>query len=203
MKTRVQTFASFFVVMLFIILAVASNEKEEDKNNKNSTGNETTTSTKSQEKNSEESNTKEVKEKQNWQYSEEKDKMSGKTNYFAFSTSTNKLEFEFPYQGGSTFTLVIRNMGQGNNVMLGVSKGQFMGSIMGSQYLRVKFDDEQPVNYPYNSPQDASSTSIFLTNEATFISKLKKAKKLMIEAPFFNAGRQIIYFNVDGFKWSK
>jgi hypothetical protein len=140
--------------------------------------------------------------KSKWEYGEDADKMSNQKRYFAFTTSTNKIEFEFPYNGGSSFQLVVRNMGQGNEVMLSVSKGQFMTSIMDSESLRLKFDEEAPFNVNYNSSADASTDAIFLRSSSKIISKLKSAKKLMIEAPFFNAGRQIIYFDVEGLNWT-
>lgn len=141
--------------------------------------------------------------KQNWTYQETTDEMSGDKSYFASCTSTNKLEFEFPYGGGSTFTLAIRNNKKSNNVYLSVDKGQFKTSIMNSESCRVKFDDGQPVNFSFVSSDDGSTDIIFFNSESKFISKLKKAKKVKIEAPFFNAGRQIIQFDVDGLKWDK
>jgi hypothetical protein len=141
--------------------------------------------------------------KTNWQYSEDADKMTNEKRYFASCVSLNEIEFEFPYNGGSNFTLTLRNMGKGNEIVLQVSKGQFMPSIMSSDYCRVKFDDGETSKYTYNSSADGSGDVIFLDNTPKFLSKLKKAKKLMIEAPFFNAGRQVINFDVAGLSWKK
>ncbi len=139
----------------------------------------------------------------NWEYGTEKDKMSGQEMFFNSIISTNELEFEFPYNGGSSFRLTVRNMGKENEILLTVSKGQFMPSIMNSDNVRIKFDEEAPMDISYNSADDASSDVIFLTSVSKIISKLKTAKKLMIEAPFYDAGRQIILFNVEGFTWDK
>ena len=92
-------------------------------------------------------------------------------------------------------------MGKKNEILVGVSKGQFMPSIMESETVRVKFDDEPPFNVTYNSAADASTDVIFLSSYNKLISKLKTAKKVMIEAPFFDAGRQIIYFDIEGLVW--
>ena len=136
-----------------------------------------------------------------WNYIEDEDKMTNEKHHYATASSTNELEFNFPYAGGSTFELGILNRGQGNNVKLAVSKGQFMPSIMNDKTVRVKFDDDKPVNYTYVMPSDGSSDVIFINNENKFIARLKAAKKLMIEAEFFQEGNQIIYFDVSGLAW--
>jgi len=196
MKKYVQTFASFMLVVFFVVLAVASTDSEESKDNTASSS-ETSTSTKDEQK-------EEKKEKKpNWTNEENEDKMSGEKRFYTYTTSTNEIEFDFPYQGGSSFTLLVRNMGKANEVALTVSKGQFMPSIMNERSVRVKFDDEKPFNYSYAGTSDGSATTIFIVNANQFINKLKKAKKLMIEAPFYDAGMQIIYFDVEGFKWNK
>lgn len=141
--------------------------------------------------------------KELWNYSESEDKMTGEKRYFAECKSTNQINFEFPYDGGTTFTLTIRNMGKGNAVILSGDKCQFTSSYSGSETCRVKFDDADPVNYSYNMSADGSSDLIFFTYQDNFISKLKGAKKLMIEAPFYDAGKQIIEFDVEGLKWDK
>lgn len=44
---------------------------------------------------------------------------------------------------------------------------------------------------------------IFLNNSKKFINNLKKSKKVMIEATFFDAGSKVIEFDVEGLKWEK
>lgn len=151
-----------------------------------------------------ESTVKETPEvKSNWSYSEDEDKMTNEKRYFASCISTNEIEFEFPYNGGSYFTLTVRNMGKGNEIVLQVSKGQFMSGIGSTEYCRVKFDDGETTNYTYSSAADGSADVIFLENPSKFLDKLKTAKKLTIEAPFFQEGRRVIEFNVEGLTWTK
>ena len=146
---------------------------------------------------------KSIEVESNWSYSTDEDKMSGDKRFFATAHSTNEIEFEFPYNGGSTFKLVVRNMGKGNEVLMTVSEGQFMTSIMSSEKCRIKFDDGKAMNFSFNSADDASMDVIFFNSSNKFITKLKRAKKLMIEAPFYDAGRQIIYFDIEGLNWDK
>jgi hypothetical protein len=179
---------SILSFILFIVFALASGENKSSENNKENDSIQTST---------------ENTEKERWSYSEDEDKMEGRKQFYATNTSTNEVEFEFPYDGGSTFDIIIRNLGKRNEVLLTVSKGQFMTSIGSSDNVKVKFDDEKPVNYSYNSAADASSDVIFINNSQSFIAKLKTAKKVMIECTFFDAGRKIMEFDVEGLKWDK
>lgn len=129
--------------------------------------------------------------------------MSGEKQCFASCSSTHPIDFPFPYKGGSSFNLYLRNLGKGNEVLLYVSKGQFLHSILGSQNCRVKFDDEPPLKFSYNSPADGSSNTIFLEKSDHFLKKLKTCKKVKIEAPFFQAGNKIIEFEAEGLVWDR
>lgn len=137
----------------------------------------------------------------NWTYEETVDKMDNKKNLFASCTSTNQVYFDFPYSGGSTFTLMIRNANKSNEVLLSVSKGQFSTGIDGSRG-RIKFDDEKPISISYTEPEDSRSDLIFLSPERMIINKLKKAKKVMIETEFFQEGRKSAEFDVEGLTWN-
>lgn len=137
-----------------------------------------------------------------WVYSEKEDKMEGGKKYFAELTATEKLNFEFPYDGGSTAKLSLRNAEGKNAVMLSVSKGQYNSDITGeNNSLKMKFDDEKPLTVSYALPSDGSSDIIFINSEAEVISKLKTAKKVLIEVEFYNEGNRQIEFIVDGLKW--
>jgi hypothetical protein len=139
---------------------------------------------------------------ENWKYSENVDKMTSEKRFFAEVKSTTKINFDFPYEGGSTFTLTVRQIEKKNNVLLSVSKGQFMTSISGDEEtLKIKFDEEKPMTVKYTSPSDGSSDVIFIKSEDEIISKLKNAKHIIIETEFYQAGNKQIEFNVEGLKW--
>lgn len=179
-----------FSIITFLFFSISSGDKKSEPSNE-------TTETK------EASNSSKPKEVDNWKYSESEDKMDGIKHYFASNISTNEIEFDFPYHGGSTLDIVIRNSKNKNEVILAISKGQFMLSIDGSESVKVKFDDEKSETYSYNSAKDASSDVIFLNNSSKFIKKLKASKKVMIESTFFDAGNKIFEFNVEGLVWDK
>jgi hypothetical protein len=135
-----------------------------------------------------------------WKYSEKVDKMSSETNYYASIDANEKLKFDFPYDGGSVANLTVRNKGKENEIILSVSKGQFNSKIENNT-VRIKFDDEKPIEVPYTEPSSGSSDLIFIGTEKEVIAKLLTAKKVLIEAEFFNEGNRQMEFNVDGFKW--
>lgn len=66
-----------------------------------------------------------------WQYSNTEDKMRGERFDYAILDSTNKIEFDFPYNGGSTLQLVVRKKnGKVDAILLSVTKGQILCSVM-------------------------------------------------------------------------
>lgn len=145
----------------------------------------------------------ELQQQSNWEYSQSFDEMNETTIYAATCTSTNMHEFDFPYSGGSVLYLVVRSMNGKNDVYLKVSKGQVMTSISGSEYARFKFDDGKPESYSYSSADDGSSEYAFLNASGRLIEKIKKAKHIKIDLPFFQAGRPVFDFDVEGLEWNR
>lgn len=135
-----------------------------------------------------------------WSYTSDIDKMTSGKKLYAYCDSYTIANFQFPYDGGSTFQLLLRKESNKSLVILSVSKGQFLGSY--NSTLRVKFDDNKVENFSFSEPNDGTSNVIFINNESRFIKKLKKAKQLKIEAEFYQEGRVVIEFNVQGLKWS-
>lgn len=139
--------------------------------------------------------------KSNWEYGEQVDEMDGTTLYYAAVTSDNKVDFEFPYSGGSRMQFVVRNMDNKNGVILTITNGQFMTSILNDEHVRIKFDDNEPEKYNFSSADDGTADIIFLIDSKDVVNKVKSATKVMVEAPFFNEGRQVFHFNLAGLEW--
>lgn len=140
----------------------------------------------------------ETMEKQ-WDYSTETDEMNDSKSRFASLVSDNVIEFDFPYNGGSTMRLTVRYMKKyGTDVILRISSGQFLCSeYNGTNFVRVRFDDGTAMKYRTLEPADGSSDQLFLTNAKKFISLAKKAKVIKIEAPFYQEGNRVFTFSVD------
>lgn len=142
----------------------------------------------------------EEEEEEIWTYEYQVDEMTGDTIKFAGSVSTNQLDFEFPYNGGSDMILIIREVEGQTEVAFKIKPGQFVGSYSGEK-LRIKFDDDDVSFYEYVDAANGVSDIIFLAKSKRFIKRLLATKKLMVEAPFFDAGRQIAHFDTEGLEW--
>lgn len=143
----------------------------------------------------------EVKEKSPWIYKETIDPMTDKTTFMAYTISTNSAEFKFPYSGGTWTQLTIRQKDGRNDVSFSINTGQFMPSYSGTEYARVRFDGSQPVTYYYSMSTTGSNNIIFINNTKGIINKLKEAKKITVDFPFFQEGRVIFNFDTQDLKW--
>lgn len=135
-----------------------------------------------------------------WDYSESEDEMTSKKIFSAELMANETLYFSPPYDGRSKASLIIRNSGSGNDALLSVSKGQFI--TRDGTTVKIKFDSAQPVTFNTSSPSDGSTNAIFIENTKKLIKKIKSAKKIKIQAEFYDDGLKIMTFDVAGFKWT-
>jgi hypothetical protein len=141
-----------------------------------------------------------VKEVSKWYYSEKANEMDDNTTYFAQVEANEALEFEFPYNGGSIASIIIRSRNGNKDAMLQITKGQFMTKF-DNNAIRVKFDKNKPVTYSFSEPSDGSTTTIFIGNSNAFIQNLKKSSQTIIECEFYNEGVRTMKFDTKGLVW--
>jgi len=139
--------------------------------------------------------------KYQWRYSEETDPMTSGVKYYAQIYSTTWLSFQFPYNGGSEVDLFIRNVESQNELILRVSKGQFLSSFGSSSNMRIRFDNDEPISVSYNSASDGSTDVIFLDTPDQIINRIKKAHSFIIEVAFYQEGNKLLTFAYQDFKW--
>jgi hypothetical protein len=139
--------------------------------------------------------------KYQWRYSQETDPMTSGVKYYAQIYSTTWLSFQFPYNGGSEVDLFIRNIDNQNELILRVSKGQFLSSFGLSSSVRIRFDQDQPISVSYNSASDGSTDVIFLDDPDQLIQRIKKARNFIIEVAFYQEGNKHLEFAYQDFKW--
>lgn len=142
----------------------------------------------------------EQKHKSTWSYTESVDEMTEVTNYFATCQSTNEVEFEFPYAGGSHLSLVVRNMGKKNEILFSISNGQFNSGIDG-QKITLKVDGGEPFKVNCNGANDGSMDVLFVSNASNLLEKIKAAKTLKVQVEFFQEGDKTFDFDVAGLQW--
>ncbi|WP_018622394.1 hypothetical protein [Spirosoma luteum] len=136
----------------------------------------------------------------NWQY-EKTVNQAGETIYKATLGSPTVLQFGFPYTGGSTAALTIRQRQQQATVYLQVANGQFNRSFQGG-HVRIRFDDKPAVTYAYSAAENGSATIIFFDEAGRLIRQLKAARRMVIEVGFYGQGNRQIEFRTAGLVWS-
>ena len=132
-----------------------------------------------------------------WSYSSEKDKMSNGTIKEAFAVSNNSVSFDYPYEGDHRAILILRKHPRwGKHVILTIEEGLFTCGT----YCRVlvRFDKARTRSYRFVK---ADGNQIFIRGYNRFVSRLKKAKKLYIEAYFYSAGARVLEFKVQNLKF--
>lgn len=139
----------------------------------------------------------------NWIYNTTKDEMRGQEEKFATTVSTNSVDFDFPYNGGSKLILTLRKSGNKTDVMVTVSKGQILCGIRGCE-TALKFDTGAVQTITMTEPDNHASDVLFVMHDKTedkIINQLKTSKKLVIEVPFYQEGKKQFTFDVSGLKW--
>jgi hypothetical protein len=58
----------------------------------------------------------------------------------------------------------------------------------------VTFDDGKMQTFSASAPDDHATTTFFLQNSGRFVSQLKRAKTVHIEAPFYQEGAKVFEF---------
>lgn len=141
---------------------------------------------------------------QNWQYETSKDEMRGIESKFATTISTNTVDFDFPYNGGSKLILTLRKRGSEADVMVSITKGQILCGIQNCE-AAFKFDDGAVQSITMSEPDNHASDMLFVSydkTESKIINQLKNSKKLVVEVPFYQEGRKQFTFDVSGLKWN-
>ena len=140
----------------------------------------------------------------NWQYETSKDEMRGIESKFATTVSTNTVDFDFPYNGGSKLILALRKRGSDVDVMVSITKGQILCGIQNCE-AAFKFDDGAVQSMTMSEPDSHASDLLFVAydkTESKIISQLKNSKKLVIEVPFYQQGKKQFTFDVSGLEWN-
>ena len=139
----------------------------------------------------------------NWIYNTTKDEMRDQEAKFATTVSTNSVDFDFPYNGGSKLILTLRKSGNKTDVMATVSKGQILCGIRGCE-TAFKFDTGAVQTITMTEPDNHASDVLFVMHDKTedkIINQLKTSKKLVIEVPFYQEGKKQFTFDVSSLKW--
>lgn len=139
-----------------------------------------------------------------WSYFHDNDAMGKSAIYQAQVSSTNTVNFAFPYEGAQRATLTLRvHPRYGNDVILSIEKGQFLCSSYDGCSVLVRFDNDNAVKFAAASAADHSSETLFIRNYTRFIGSVLKAKHVRIAASVYHQGEPMFDFDVEGFDNNK
>lgn len=199
LKTILIVVGSFIGLILLISIMVAvfspsGNDKNkssfQDSSNLNSNANSSSTNT-----------LVDSSQQESWNYSLDTDQMTSKLEYYASNTALNNLQFNFPYNQGETDEyLNIRERNGKTDAWLNVSQGQFNTGVDGEN-VKIRFDNGAPQTFGCSESSDGDTKFLFFNSPGDLIAKIKKAKKIIIEAEFFEGGNQEMTFDVSGLEW--
>lgn len=137
-----------------------------------------------------------------WEYGQNKDELRNSTTYKAMLSSNNAVNFGFPYESSFMYLALRKDPKYGNDVVFTVN-GQF-NSCYDSCKITVKFDDNNLETYQMVGSDGGSNDTIFIESQKSmkaFVSKLKKSKKLIVEASFYDHGKGQFTFDTQGLEW--
>lgn len=137
-----------------------------------------------------------------WEYSEEKDEMrDGAITHLASLAGENTIDLDFPYGEQRGQILIRQSPKFGFDILVGVPSGQIPCSSYSNNYINAKFDDGPIERYSCNEASDGTNNMVFIEGSKGFLNNLKKSKKLIVEAEFFNNGVQQMTFDTSNLKW--
>ena len=139
-----------------------------------------------------------------WEYNQKEDSMTGGVTYFATVSSTNTVNFSFPYNGEQHARLTFRNDPKyGKDILFRIEKGQILCESYDSCTVLVRFDDEKPTTYSASTPADNSTETVFISNYEKFMEKIRKAKMVRVSPTVYQEGAPVFEFDVRGFDEDK
>ena len=139
-------------------------------------------------------------EKTTWTYENRVEAEGEPITHRASVTSPTRLEFGFPYTGGSTVRLSIREREGDALVSLHIKNGVFNRSFEGGN-VQIRFDNGPPITYPYAAAENGSATVIFLDRTGAIIRKLKSSRSVVTNLDFYNQGNRQFTFNTANLRW--
>jgi hypothetical protein len=136
-----------------------------------------------------------------WRYDESDDQMGRGRVRRAAVNSLNEVNFDFPYGGDQRGTLTVRVHPKfGKDVILAIDKGQFLCGFDGCS-VAVRFDEGKAQTFSAVGPGDHSTAALFFRGYERFVASTKKAKRVYIEAQFYQQGSRVFEFDVSDFNW--
>lgn len=133
-----------------------------------------------------------------WEYKTVRDEMRGTEVRVALLRSTNSVQLEFPYAGGSQLDLVLRQKSGIADAYLVIEKGQ-LACLSPSCKISARFDEGDVIELVGEPGQNTST--VFLEHPQLISETIRLAKKLIVEVSLHNDGARQFKFDLDGLEW--
>jgi len=136
-----------------------------------------------------------------WFYTHQRDEMRGTTIDVACAGSTNRLQFRFPYAGGATAHVCLRQTpGIGLDAWVSIDRGQFVCHRNCS--IQVKIDDGPVTEWSVSRAESGTPTMMFVDDAQRFLAAVRRARRVVIEGTFYQVGpQQMVFEDVSGLEW--
>jgi len=109
-------------------------------------------------------------------------------------SSDNSLKLAFPYHRANRGHLFVSiEKGERVKVAVVVERGQILCSS--DCTIRLRIDGEEAVGVSGALPSDGSSVAVSLSGAEELLLLIKTARKIMIDLPMYQEGRQILEFS--------
>lgn len=139
-----------------------------------------------------------------WSYYQNSDDMGKGTVYTAYVSSTNTVNFDFPYSGEQHATLSLRTHPRwGKDLFFRIEKGQLLCNSYDGCNVLIRFDEAEPLTFSAIGPDDNSSEVIFIRNYGRFVERMLKAKRVRIAVNVYQEGAPTFEFDVSDFDQAK
>lgn len=127
--------------------------------------------------------------------------MRGTPTTEAKVVSDNTVNLEFPYGEVHGQLWVRKRAEDGLNVAFEVEQGQILCNDFGNSHVSIKFDDGPVQKFHCSGTSDGSSNVAFIDDARRVLSHLRKSKRAIVEAEFYEQGRKQFTFDTAGLNW--
>jgi hypothetical protein len=113
--------------------------------------------------------------KTGWNYESINNQMTDETFRVAWVVSKNKHKFSFPYGGGTSASLFIREKEGKTDVIVMIDKGQFV--CHDPCRISMRFDDAPVEDHFASGPADGSTNTIFFKRAEELAKEIARSRR--------------------------
>ena len=139
-----------------------------------------------------------------WSYSEDTDALTDKVTKTACTTSSNKVQLDWPYQPVSAQLCIRQSPRFGLDTFVQLNgDGQILCRSYEDCTLKVRFGEAPARNWPGVGAADGSSNVVFLRRSESLATQAKDVDQIIVELPLYEAGNQPIIFPTQKLEWPR